>query len=518
MWARAGEIGPRVLLLSPEQLISKRLEKLVNDSCFRKRVCLLAVDEVHLLDSWGSSFRKAYLQIEFMRARFDSNLTMIAMTATLLPGKQTKRVTKFIGLQYDHHTVQRSNRRPEIQLLFQTLSHGIENWEFSDLQWVIDDMQRKKIIIFCASIRDGFRVFSYLWKQLSSPIAIRGKQLRTYNALNWPDYNLKTRDLMREPDGCRVIVATDILMVGVDFPDIDDVVIVGHPPNPNDYLQKIGRAGRDRALVPNPRGITYLTNYAMKAAYEELGIEPPTAKPKREAKPKPPKRPRKGTVTKQKTSGTKSASRSSMSEEMAKLIVSKCKTGALDAIYENPELHAPTECNCSGCVPGSEVSKKPPRRRLKGEGQLTLTKEMKETATERLIRLWEEIYIAAGPKISTDPFLTLPRLLPNELISKIIGMLLQLTWEALDILIGENKTVKIHAVKIWIAAVELKHTFKQQLEREADEKGRGKRFVSLPFGCSQVVLMGSQDAMPQKRGSTPTIRTPALAIIQGTHQ
>ena len=129
MWTRAGESGSRVLLLSPEQLISKRLEKLVNDSGFRRRVCLLSVDEVHLLDTWGKSFRKAYLQIEFMRARFESNLVMIAMTATLLPGEQTERICKFVGLKSRYHKVHRSNRRPEIQLLFRVLSHGIESWE-----------------------------------------------------------------------------------------------------------------------------------------------------------------------------------------------------------------------------------------------------------------------------------------------------------------------------------------------------------------------------------------------------
>lgn len=196
MWTRASESGSRVLLLSPEQLISKRLEKLVNDLEFRKRVCLLAVDEVHLLDTWGTSFRKAYHQIQFMRAQFELNLVMIAMTATLLPGEQTKRVSKFIGLRDHYHTVQQSNRRPEIQLLFRILSHGVENWEFSDLRWVIDNLQQKKIIIFCTSISDGFRVFSYLWRQLTSPVAIRREQIRMYNALNWPDYNLKTRELV----------------------------------------------------------------------------------------------------------------------------------------------------------------------------------------------------------------------------------------------------------------------------------------------------------------------------------
>ena len=476
MWTRAGESGPRVLLLSPEQLISKRLEKLVNDSGFRQRVCLLAVDEVHLLDTWGNSFRKAYLQIEFMHARLESSLAMIAMTATLLPGKQTKRVCNFVGLQDHHHTVQRSNRRPEIQLLFHILSHGIENWEFSDLRWVIDDMQQKKIIIFCATIRDGFRIFSYLWKELSLPVAIRRERLRTYNALNWPDYNLKTRALMRKPDGCRVIVATDILMVGVDFPDINDVIIIGHPPNVNDYLQKIGRAGRDRALVQSPRGITYITNHAMRAAHEKLGIEPPTARPKRgPTKPKPSG---KRSTKKRKSSGTKAPSMSklSMSKEMAKLIVSKCKTEELDAMYGNPVLLPPVRCNCSGCVPRPDVSKKPPQQRQKGEAYLT--KEMKEFATKRLIKLREEIYSDTDSKMLTDPFLVLPRLLPNDISSKIASTLLQLTWEALENLIDENETVKVHALKIWTVIRELQTSFKQQLKQKADEKEQ-KRCISL---------------------------------------
>ena len=70
-------------------------------------------------------------------------------------------------------------------------------------------------------------------------------------------------------------------MVGVDFPDINEVIIIGHPTNANDYLQKVGRAGRDCTLVSNPCGITYITAHAIKAAYEKLGIEAPTARPKR---------------------------------------------------------------------------------------------------------------------------------------------------------------------------------------------------------------------------------------------
>ena len=92
MWTRVDKKGPWVLLLLPKQLISKWLEKLVSDSAFCGRVCLLAVDEAHLLDSWGSSFQKLYQQIQYMYACFKSNLVTIAMTATLLPCDQMDHV------------------------------------------------------------------------------------------------------------------------------------------------------------------------------------------------------------------------------------------------------------------------------------------------------------------------------------------------------------------------------------------------------------------------------------------
>lgn len=481
MWDRAGESGSRVLLLSPEQLISKRLEKLVNDPSFCKRVCLLAIDEVHLLDTWGKSFRKAYQQIKFTRARFESSLVMIAMTATLLPGEQTERIRKFVGLRHDYHTVQRSNRRPEIQLLFRVLSHGIEGWEFPDLRWIIDDMQQKKIIIFCTTIRGGFRVFSYLWKQLETPITIRRQQIRMYNALNWQDYNLETRELTRKPDGCRIIVATDILMVGVDFPDIDDVVIIGHPPNVNDYLQKIGRAGRDRTLVQNPRGIMYITSHAKRMSYEMLGVEPPTTQPRKtKVKPKPSNKPRVRRAKKNKPD----TETPSMSAEMAKLIVSGCKTNELDAIYENAVPRPFNKCNCSGCLPEQVVSKESPKRQPKRETHLNLTKEMKEVATERLVCLWEEIYVAADSKILADPFLVLPRFIPNGLISRIVSMLFQLTQESLNDLVDENEIVKPNALKIWLTVSDLQTSFREEFDQKAEEKKQRKvkkRYVHISF-------------------------------------
>lgn len=454
MWDRAHENGPRVLLLSPEQLIFKRLEKLTNDPVFCGRVCALAVDEVHLLDSWGNSFRKAYQQVQFVRARFESSMVTIAMTATLLPGDQTQRVCKFVGLQ-DYHTVQRSNRRSEIQLLFCVLSHGIDGWEFPDLRWVIDDMQRKKIIIFCTGIREGFRIYSYLWWQLSSPPSVRGEQLQMYNSLNWSDYNLNTQELMRRQDGCRIIIAIDILMAGINFPNI---VIIGHPPHPNDYVQKIRRAGRDRALLPNPRGITYITAHAMKAAREQFEETKPSKRKSR-------------TEKKRKNPHKKVASvKSSMTNPMAELVVSDCKTDSLDKLYQNPPLGEHLQCNCSGCIPEPETVKRP--RRSKAH---SLIKEMRAAAMNRFTALRRDIFAKEAQSALTNPSFVLPQALPDELISQIVDRPLHLSFGDLSVLVDDTEITKLYVIQLWILVVEFRETFKWQLKQKADKKAASKR-------------------------------------------
>jgi len=45
-------------------------------------VCAIAVDEVHLLNTWGKGWRKAFQQIGWVRARF-SNVVLIALTETM---------------------------------------------------------------------------------------------------------------------------------------------------------------------------------------------------------------------------------------------------------------------------------------------------------------------------------------------------------------------------------------------------------------------------------------------------
>ena len=141
---------------------------------------------------------------------------------------------------------------------------------------------------------------------------------------------------MRKPDGCRVIIATDILTVGVDFPDIDDIAIVGYLPDMNDCPQRLGVWAGIVAL-PQTRTRSYTSRAIQRGVtYEKPGIQPPTKARKRTGKFQATKETQAGC-------GHLLMSRSSMPAEMARLILSKCKTDELDTMHKkNPALHPST--------------------------------------------------------------------------------------------------------------------------------------------------------------------------------
>ncbi|KIJ09315.1 hypothetical protein PAXINDRAFT_102280 [Paxillus involutus ATCC 200175] len=132
------------------------LFKQANDPKFNQRVCMMAVDEAHLLNSWGETFRKDYQQTGWLRARFDRWLPLLAVTATMQDGVHTKKVCDFLGFKDGQYCIiRRSNMRHDIQLIFRTLHSGVHGIQFHDLDWILKQRTRTTLI-FCGTIDFSF--------------------------------------------------------------------------------------------------------------------------------------------------------------------------------------------------------------------------------------------------------------------------------------------------------------------------------------------------------------------------
>ncbi|KAI0358454.1 hypothetical protein OH77DRAFT_1578381 [Trametes cingulata] len=318
-----------VILLSPEQLTSPRFDSLLQHPVFRGRVCAMGIDEVHLLYSWGQNFRKSYQQLGHARARFPPRTRIIGTTASLLAGHPQESIFSFLGLRlHQLYLLRRSNVRPAIETRFRILTHGIGGWAFPDLKWILH--QGRKTVIHCRTIAMSFRVAVYLWRLLP-PSADHSKRLRLYNTLNRQAYNAETRHLMQHHPDMQIIVATASFMVGLDLPNVADVVVVGNLANADEHIQWQGRAGRDPALVRDPRFITYVTKKAMQTARSLCDGKMPRAE-------KP-------------AGGGKKTASVRMELSMARLLLAPCVTAMQNVLYDNPVHDRP--CSCRRCASSS---------------------------------------------------------------------------------------------------------------------------------------------------------------------
>ena len=80
LWGKADE-EPQMIFPAPEQLVSKEFGTLIKDDGMHMlRTCILVV---HLLNTWGMAFQKAYQQIGWVCARLH-NPVLLALSATMI--------------------------------------------------------------------------------------------------------------------------------------------------------------------------------------------------------------------------------------------------------------------------------------------------------------------------------------------------------------------------------------------------------------------------------------------------
>ncbi|THU82398.1 hypothetical protein K435DRAFT_766589 [Dendrothele bispora CBS 962.96] len=251
LWHTATNSSLSCLILSPEQLTSRHFHIFLLDKSVFARIVCLGVDEIHLILSWGlPQFRSSFRDIGNALMRLPARTTLIGVTATLAAGNPTQKLVDILGLRPGTFFFScRSNRRPELQLIFRVLRHGLQGWDFPDLKWVIEG--NRKTIIYCRTISLAFRLFDHV---------------RFCCALFSTSYNTDSRNMFINNSVTQVLITTDALKVGNDFPNINDAICI-NPETPEDVLQYGGRAGRREIRSgPGPRAISYFTQSTVDRA------------------------------------------------------------------------------------------------------------------------------------------------------------------------------------------------------------------------------------------------------------
>jgi superfamily II DNA helicase RecQ len=103
------------VLLSPELAIGDKFRAVACHPQFRERLCLVAVDEAHLVAHWGRAFRTEYARMQQLRALLGKNVPWFACSATL-DQATLETVKQGCGFLPDVKVQRTSINRPELVL------------------------------------------------------------------------------------------------------------------------------------------------------------------------------------------------------------------------------------------------------------------------------------------------------------------------------------------------------------------------------------------------------------------
>ena len=226
-------------------------DNVLRHSSFFSKLCLLAIDELHLVSEWRE-FRSDYFGLGILRARLPDGIPFLGASATL--DRQTVEVVKESCTFVPNTAVIKTPLdRPEIYMQVSQILLPLNG--MLDLQQVLParactSMDVPKPIIFMDSIQSIKKACTLLraWmNQLNYPANCADWVAPFFADMAVRDKKRVAAQFGRPAAQClapRVLVATDAYGLGIDNPDIERVWQWDVPSSTQKLYQRMGRAMR----------------------------------------------------------------------------------------------------------------------------------------------------------------------------------------------------------------------------------------------------------------------------------
>ncbi|CAH1417293.1 unnamed protein product [Lactuca virosa] len=230
---RVQEGALKVLFVSPERLLNAEFTSIFSTTSL---ISLVVIDEAHCISEWSHNFRPSYMRLRASILGYSLGVNcFLAMTATATT-KTMHDVMHSLEIP-PTNLVQTEQTRDNLQL-----SVSLSENRMKDLMTLLKASpytEVKSIIIYC----------KYQWETdtISKVLCDSNIRAKSYHS------GIPAKDRRRAQEQfclnkIRVIVATVAFGMGLDKSDVGAVIHYSLPESLEEYVQEIGRAGRDGRL------------------------------------------------------------------------------------------------------------------------------------------------------------------------------------------------------------------------------------------------------------------------------
>jgi ATP-dependent DNA helicase RecQ len=220
----------KLLYVAPERLSNANFQQRLRQC----RISLLAIDEAHCISEWGHNFRPDYLKLSNLAAELKVE-RVLALTATATPAVSADICKAFAIRDADH--VQLSFQRPNLHVQVTPCTRGERK---ALLVERLNGAADVPAIVYVTLQQTAEEVAGFLCRQ--------GLGAKAYHAGLADDYRAELQDAFMAGD-VNIIVATIAFGMGIDKSNIRAVYHYNIPKSLENYVQEIGRAGRDGATA-----------------------------------------------------------------------------------------------------------------------------------------------------------------------------------------------------------------------------------------------------------------------------
>ncbi len=216
----------KLLYVAPERLSNERFLARLQ----RLNISLMAVDEAHCVSEWGHNFRPDYLKLAGLTDTLRIG-RVLALTATATP-KVAEQIRSSFGIGSEDH-VQTGFYRHNLDIAVTPCASDQRN---SLLLQRIKERGPEPAIVYVTLQKTAEAVADYLCRH--------GLNASVYHAGLKDEQRSQTQEAFMAGE-TPIVVATIAFGMGIDKADIRAIYHYNLPKSLENYMQEIGRAGRD---------------------------------------------------------------------------------------------------------------------------------------------------------------------------------------------------------------------------------------------------------------------------------